>query len=55
MGVSYWGQIQFVLYLFFAVIASELAFAHTAQRARSRERAEALAVAPPLGQEPVES
>jgi hypothetical protein len=55
MGVSYWGQIQFVLYLFFALIAAELAFARAAHRARSREPAEAPAVAPALLQEPAES
>lgn len=42
MGVSYWGQIQYILYLFLALIAAESSFAHAAlaRRARSLQRLE---------------
>jgi hypothetical protein len=55
MGVSYWGQIQFVLYLFFAVIAAEWSFARVARRARAREQAAEPAPPPALMHEPAES
>jgi hypothetical protein len=55
MGVSYWGQIQFVLYLFFSVIAAELSFARAGHRALARERSREPVPAPALVQEPAES
>lgn len=55
MGVSYWGQIQFILYLFLALVGAEYALFEVAARARSPHVALRPARARPLAQEPVSS